>query len=166
MRAASVLLSGQQQEERPMTRFAFAFALMAGVAMAPVPGQAMEPYLPRTPKSFSKVDADQNGKVTPAEIVPLAEKRFARMDGDKNGAVTSAEIDAALKLALERRRDRILAKLDADKDGVITRDELDRSIETMVAAADGDKDGGLSFEEVRKSRVAKLKKPATGESSN
>lgn len=149
-----------------MTRFAFAFALMAGVAIAPAPGHAMEPYLPRTAKSFGKVDADQNGKVTAAEIAPLAEKRFTRLDGDKNGSVSSAEIDRALKLAVERRRDRILARLDADKDGVITRAELDRSVEAMVAAADGDKNGGLSLEEVRNSRVAKLRKPATGERPN
>ncbi len=149
-----------------MTRFALAFALMAGVAMAPAVPHAMEPYLPKTPKAFGKVDADQNGKVTAAEITPLAEKRFIRLDGDKNGSVSSAEIDTALKLALERRRDRILAKLDADKDGVITRTELDRSVEAMVAAADGDRDGGVSLDEARNYRVAKLKKPATGERPN
>jgi len=149
-----------------MTRFALAFALMAGVALAPSAGHAMEPYLPKTPGAFGKADADRNGKVTAEEIAPLAGKRFARLDGDKNGSVSAAEIDAALKLALERRRDRILAKLDADKDGMITRAELDRSIETMVAAADGDRDGGVSLEEARNYRVAKLKKPATGEKTN
>jgi len=149
-----------------MTRFALAFALLAGVALAPVPGHAMEPYLPKTPKAFSKADADQNGKVTAAEIVPLAEKRFMRLDADRNGAVSSAEIDAALTRALERRRDRILAKLDADKDGAITKAELDRAVDGLVAAADGDRDGGITLEEARKPRVAKLKKPVTGEKTN
>jgi hypothetical protein len=149
-----------------MTRFALTLALVAGVAIAPAPGMAMEPYLPRTPKAFGKADADANGKVTAAEITPLAEKRFARLDADSNGAVSSAEIDAALQQALERRRGRILAKLDADKDGVISRAELDRSVEALVAAADGDRDGGVSLEEALNYRVAKLRKPATGETSN
>ena len=149
-----------------MTRFALALALLAGVAFAPASGFAMEPYLPRTAKSFGKVDADANGKVTAAEIAPLAEKRFARLDADRNGAVSAAEIDAALNRALERRRDRILTKLDADGDGVISRAELDRSVEALVAAADGDRDGGVSLEEALNYRVAKLKKPVTGEKSN
>jgi Ca2+-binding EF-hand superfamily protein len=147
-----------------MTRFALALALLAGVAIAPA--MAMEPYLPRTPKAFGKADADANGKVTAAEIAPLAEKRFARLDKDGNGAVTAAEIDEALMRALERRRDRVLAKLDANKDGIISRAELDRSVEALVAAADGDRDGGVSLEEALNYRVAKLKKPATGEKSN
>lgn len=147
-----------------MTRFALALALLAGVAIAPA--MAMEPYLPRTPKAFGKADADANGKVTAAEIAPLAEKRFARLDKDGNGAVTAAEIDEALMRALERRRGRILAKLDADKDGIVSRAELDRFVEAMVASADGDQDGGVSLEEALNSRVAKLKKPATGETSN
>ena len=99
-----------------MIRFTLALALMAGVAIAPAPGMAMEPYLPRNPKTFSKTDADANGKVTAAELRPFAEKRFARLDKDRNGAVSAAEIDEALLRSLERRRGRILAKLDADKD--------------------------------------------------
>jgi Ca2+-binding EF-hand superfamily protein len=147
-----------------MTRFALALALLAGVAIAPA--MAMEPYLPRTAKSFGKADGDANGKVTAAEIAPLAEKRFARLDADRNGAVSAAEIDAALMRALERRRDRVLAKLDADKDGIVSRAELERSVEALVAAADGDGDGGVTLEEALNYRVAKLRKPATGEKSN
>jgi Ca2+-binding EF-hand superfamily protein len=149
-----------------MTRFATAFALLAGVAMAPASGFAMEPYLPKTPKAFNKVDADSDGKVTAAELRPLAERRFARLDTDKNGAVSDAEIDAALQKALDRRRGRILAKLDADKDGTISRAELDRFVDGMVAAADSNGDGGVSLEEALNYRVAKLRKPATGEKSN
>jgi Ca2+-binding EF-hand superfamily protein len=149
-----------------MMRAALAFALLAGVAIAAGPVQAMEPYLPKTAKSFGKADADANGKVTAAEIVPLAEKRFQRIDRDRNGAVTAAEIDEALKRALERRRDRIMARLDADRNGAVSRTELDRYVAGMVAAADGDHDGGVSLEEARNYRVAKLKKPATGDKSN
>ena len=118
-----------------MTRTAFAFALLGSLALLPAAALAMEPYLPRNPKAFTKADADGNGKVTAAEITPLAEKRFTRMDADGNGAVTAAEIDETLRKALERRRNRILAALDADKDGSITKSELDRFVEQMVANA-------------------------------
>lgn len=143
-----------------MTRFAYAFALLAGLAIAPVTSLAMEPYLPKSPKAFSKADADKNGKVTAAELRPLAERRFARLDADKNGTVSDAEIDQALKQALDRRRGRILAKLDADKDGTVSRAELDRFVDTMVAAADGNGDGGVTLEEALNYRVARLKTPA------
>lgn len=149
-----------------MTRFAFAITLLGAMAIVPATALAMEPYLPKNPKAFSKADADSNGKVTAAEIAPLAEKRFARMDADSNGAVSAAEIDASLARALERRRDRILARLDADKDGAISRAELDGFVAKMVEAADGDHDGGVTLQEARNYRVAKSRKPATGEASN
>jgi hypothetical protein len=147
-----------------MKRIAITLALLCGFAA--VPALAMEPYLPKTPKAFGKADNDGNGKVTAAELKPLAEKRFKRLDKDGNGAVTEAEIDAALLKAMENRRGRILAKLDADKNGTITRAELDGFVETIVAAADGDHDGGLTLEEALNYKVAKLRKPATGETSN
>ncbi len=149
-----------------MTRFAFALALLGSMAIVPATALAMEPYLPKNPRAFSKADADSNGKVTAAELAPLAEKRFDRMDTDRNGAVSAAEIDASLTRALQRRRDRMLANLDANKDGAISRAELDGFVTKMVDSADGDHDGGVTLEEARNSRVAKLKKPATGETSN
>ena len=149
-----------------MSKFTFVLALMGGMAAVPAVALAMEPYLPKSPKVFSKLDADSNGRITLAEIQPKAEKRFLRMDGDKNGVVTTAEIDAALNRALELRRKRILAALDKDANGSITKSELDTFVETLLAAADADHDGGVTLEESRNFRVAKAKKPATGESSN
>ena len=149
-----------------MNRFALALALFGNLAFVPVEALAMEPYLPKNPKAFSKADADSNGKVTAAEIAPLAGKRFIRLDADKNGTVSAAEIDTALTRALERRRDRMLANLDANRDGAISRAELDGFVAKMVEAADGDHDGGITLEEARNYRVAKLRKPVTGETSN
>src|SRR3954454_20213530 len=99
-----------------MNRFTLTLALFSSMAIVPATAYAMEPYLPKNPKVFTKADVDSNGKVTSAELTPLAEKRFNRMDADKNGQVSVAEIDAALQKALERRRARILADLDLDKD--------------------------------------------------
>ena len=67
---------------------------------------------------------------------------------------------------IPRRRGRIMAKLDADKNGTISRAELDRAVEEMIAAADADHDGGVTLSEAQNFRLAKIKKPATGEQSN
>jgi Ca2+-binding EF-hand superfamily protein len=144
----------------------FAIALLGSITILPATAMAMEPYLPTSPRAFSKADADANGKVTAAELTPFAERRFARLDSDKNGAVTAAEIDTALSQAVERRRDRILAKLDADKNGAISGDELDRFVDALVASVDSDRDGGVSREELRDYRVAKRKKSGRGERHN
>ncbi len=151
-----------------MNRLTLTLALLGSVALVPATAAAMEPYLPKTQKSFNAVDADKNGKITASEITPKAGKRFDRFDADKNGEVTPAEIEAVLKAALEKQRDRILAALDADKNGTISRTEYDERVDRLVADADADKDGGLSIDEARKYRVAKITKPATatGESSN
>lgn len=149
-----------------MSRLTLALALFGAMAIVPATALAMEPYLPKTPKAFGKLDADANGKVTAAELTPRAEKRFARIDADGNGAVSAAEIDASLQKAMERRRGRILADLDTDKDGTITRAELDASVDRLVAAADADRDGGVTLDEAREYRLAKLRKPATGKDAN
>lgn len=149
-----------------MSRVTLAIAIVSAMAVVPATAFAMQPYLPKNPKSFSKADTDANGKVTAAEITPRAEKRFDRVDADRNGAVSAAELNDALQKALERRRDRILADLDTNKDGAISRAELDASVDRLVAAADADRDGGVTLDEARNYRLAKLRKPATGGSSN
>lgn len=149
-----------------MTRLTLAFALLGSMAIVPATALAMEPYLPRTAKSFTKADADTNGKITSAELTPRVERRFDRLDSDRNGAVTPAEIDQALQKAVERRRERMMSVLDANKDGQVSRAELDSSVDRLIASADLDHDGGVTLEEARKYRLAKVQKPATGETSN
>jgi Ca2+-binding EF-hand superfamily protein len=127
---------------------------------------AMEPSLPRTPKVFAKLDSNADGKITLAEIQSKAEKRFLKLDGDNNGEVTTAEIDAALQKALENRRRLILKRMDADGNGTVSKAELDQFIIKLIETADADSDGGVTRDEARNFRVAKFRKPATGESIN
>ena len=110
---------------------------------------ANEPFLPRTERSFARLDADSDGKVTMNEWKPKAVKRFFRLDDDQNGTVTSAEIDTWLKKGIERRKERMLGRLDANKDGDVTRAEVDAYIDALFNGADGDKDGGLTLAEIR-----------------
>lgn len=151
-----------------MTRLTLAIALLGSMAIVPATALAMEPYLPRTAKSFGKADVDTNGKITSAELAPRASKRFERLDADRSGAVSVAEIDVALQKSLERRKARIMADLDANRDGQVSRAELDAAVDRLITAADLDHDGGVTLEEARNYRVAKLQKPATakGETAN
>lgn len=112
---------------------------------------AQEATLPRTERSFARLDADSDGKVTMNEWKPKAVKRFLRLDDDQNGTVTTAEIDTWLKKGIERRKERMLGRLDLNKDGSVTRDEVDAYIDALFNGADGDKDGGLTLAEVRES---------------
>ncbi|QIG49661.1 hypothetical protein G5V57_19240 [Nordella sp. HKS 07] len=110
---------------------------------------ATEPTLPRSERSFGRLDADSDGKVSVNELKPKAVKRFLRLDDDKNGTVTTAEIDGWLKRGIEKRKDRMLTRLDQNKDGSVTRDEVDAYIDALFNGADGDKDGGLTLAEIR-----------------
>lgn len=133
-----------------------AAGLLAGQALA------IEPSFPRHTKVFEKLDADSDGKITLAELKPKAEKRLLRIDADKNSEISVAEIDAYLQKRLEQRRNRMLDLLDGDKNGVITTGELDKLVDAMFNDADADKDGGVSLEEARNFRMAKMAKPETG----
>ena len=129
-------------------------AYIAGMVAVVVLGasqaaSATEPFLPRTERSFARLDADSDGKMTVNEWKTKAEKRFLRLDDDNNGTVTTAEIDAWLKRGIDRRKERMLTRLDQNKDGSVTRDEVDAYIDALFNGADGDKDGGLTLAEIR-----------------
>ena len=144
----------------------YAVLLITGVAAAGGLAMAAEPYLPKAQKSFDRIDLNKDGKINLAEFTPIAEKRFLGIDVNKDNAVSTAEIDASLQAALERRRNRILANLDSDKNGSISRTELDSYIEAMVAGADTDSDGGVSFSEARIFKIGKWRKALQLTSAN
>lgn len=134
-------------------------------ALAPM-GSAQEPTMPRSQRSFDKLDGDHNGVLTYKELQPKAEQRLMRVDANKDGQVSAAEIDAMLQKAMEKRRDRILKALDADANGMISKEEINRYVEALVKAADTDGNGGVSLDEARKFKLAKLRKLSTGGEGN
>ena len=140
----------------------FAIAMFAAAGLLASEALAIEPSFPRNAKVFGKLDADSDGKIALTEIKPKAEKRLLRLDADKNSEISTAEIDAFLQKRLEQRRNRMLGLLDGDKNGVITVAELDKLVDAMFNDADADRDGGVSLEEARDFRMAKMAKPEAG----
>jgi len=81
---------------------------------------AAEPHLPRVQKGFDRLDTNKDGKISLAEFARLAEKQFLVVDANRDDSVSAAEIDDALTVAMERRRNRILANMDTDKSGNVS----------------------------------------------
>jgi hypothetical protein len=89
--------------------------------------------------------------------LPRSERTFERLDGDKDGRVTRAELEDWLNRLAARRIDRILERMDADKDAAVTTAELHDYIAGLVLAADTDKTGGVTLREAQDYHAAQRK---------
>lgn len=73
---------------------------------------------------FKKLDTDNDGQLTAAEMTKLPEiirqQRFDRMDANHDGKIDKSEFEALAR----QRADRMFDKMDKNSDGVITADEL------------------------------------------
>lgn len=124
---------------------------------------------------YADLDADTDGKVTPAEInarlVKSAEAKvegfrkerdeaFAKLDTNGDGTITRAEFDEKAKLPTIKEPDAkpFLDRFDANKDGTISKDEFRAPTLTNFDRADRNKDGTVTPSE-RAATVAP-KKPA------
>ncbi len=105
---------------------------------------------------FDTVDADKDGKVTPAEVTAARAARFAAADANADGKLDRAELAAqAQKMMAERMAARALDMLDADRDGALSAEEMADGPgmgSRMFTRIDADKDGALTRAEVDAAR--------------
>ncbi|MFN7561081.1 MAG: redoxin domain-containing protein, partial [Prosthecobacter sp.] len=102
--------------------------------------------------AFQKYDADQDGKVTPAELPQ--ESVFKRFDLNSDGSITleetrsvmggTSESTAGMPTDLNQGK-RLWQRLDNNKDGKLTRDEVPQA--TVFARFDLNNDGSITQEE-------------------
>jgi hypothetical protein len=157
-------------------RFTLALTLAAtsAIALAQEPAKSAEDTKPVTrlelnaklDSDYSDLDADKDGKVTPAEInsrlVKSAEAQiekikkerdeaFAKLDSDGNGAISRAEFDARVKLPTAKAPDAqpFMDQFDANKDGAITKDEFRAPTLANFDKLDRNKDGTVSVAEIK-----------------
>lgn len=150
-----------------------ALALAAGAVQAQDAAPAPGPAGPMA--HFSKLDTDNDGKITRAEFDAPRLERIKAMDPDADGVITLEEmkkqaVDAAVKRA-EAMAERKFKALDLDGDGKVS------AAEALVAKPQGrgkgprgdifsmldaDKDGVLTTEELDKAHKAHHPRPPMG----
>src|SRR5882672_1145580 len=112
------------------------------------------------------VDKDGDGTISAAAAESFAAQRFDRLDTDHRGYLTLEAFEAPLRRAIERasearrpllekalpRVEAAFKTLNKAGDGRLTKDELLADSRARFAAADTDKDGKLSLDELRHAR--------------
>ncbi|WP_173119655.1 EF-hand domain-containing protein [Pseudaquabacterium terrae] len=135
------------------------FAVFAGLCATAVAARTA------APAEFAAMDADRDGRLTPAEHAAAAAKMFAAMDANHDQRITAAEMQAATKRLTgraPRAKDLSAAEkikvIDTDGDGVLSAAEHAGGSRSMFVAMDTDKDGYLSRGEFVAGHAQMLKK--------
>jgi hypothetical protein len=108
--------------------------LFAATAFAMAPGEH---------EWLEAFDADRNGLFNPTEIEAAAGRIFARADADGDGRITAQEARALHEGRGPRELDG-----DTDGDGALSLAEFRTDIRRHVQAADANRDGQLSMQEL------------------
>jgi NAD(P)H-dependent flavin oxidoreductase YrpB (nitropropane dioxygenase family) len=99
---------------------------------------------------MEQIDANQDDKLTQAEIDEAIRSRLASADMDGDGKLNLDEFQPIL---IEIMRPKIVDGfqfLDANGDAVITLEEIDRPMSRVVSRLDRNDDGELTSDELRK----------------
>jgi Ca2+-binding EF-hand superfamily protein len=94
---------------------------------------------------LEKLDQNQDGKVTRAEMLSRATERFDKADANKDGKVTPEERQASFQQFAEQR----FVEQDKNKDGALSADELPPHFAKRSEKLDTNKDGKLTRAELK-----------------
>jgi Ca2+-binding EF-hand superfamily protein len=97
---------------------------------------------------FTEMDADKDGKVTPAEMAAHRAARFAAADTNGDGKLSLVEIDAARAEMRQGRIARMIWWHDTDGDGMLNASEVPQRGSGKFMKLDRDGDGAVSQEEL------------------
>lgn len=59
------------------------------------------------PTRFKRMDANQDDKITKAEMISFTEKRFAKLDANSDGTLSMAEIESRKENRAAKREEKI-----------------------------------------------------------
>ena len=100
-----------------------------------------------TMEMFDAVDADDDGRLTQAEIDKARNDRHAAHDADGDGNLTLEEFAGFWHETTRPLTVRAFQMLDTDGDAVVTRAEYDRPLAGIVEQLDRNGDGALSMKD-------------------
>lgn len=118
-----------------------------------------------TDAQFEMMDADKDGRISPAEHQQGARKMFVGMDANKDNNVTSREMDTASPAPDAQTREPALSAaekikvVDTNGDGILSAAEHAAGSVAMFDRMDANKDRLLTREELRAGHASMLKKP-------
>ena len=99
---------------------------------------------------MDRYDANQDGKLTQAEIDETRRNQFARFDADGDGALTLAEYQALWLDAMRERMVRGVQGHDDDGDAKLTPAEFNKRLSRLVERMDRNDDGVLDNNDRRR----------------
>ena len=98
---------------------------------------------------FEAFDANQDGRLTQAEIDQVRQAKLTEFDRDGDGSLTLEEYQA---LWLDAMRERMVDRFqdhDDDGDGMVTAEEFGERYSRIVSRLDDDGDGAVTMDEMR-----------------
>ena len=99
---------------------------------------------------FEQFDANEDGRLTQAEIDQVRQSRLSEFDQNGDGSLSLEEYQALWMDAMrERMVDRFQAH-DDDGDGLVTAEEFGQSFERIIVRFDRDGDGEVTVDEMRR----------------
>jgi Ca2+-binding EF-hand superfamily protein len=146
---------------------ALAAALLIAAALpANAQDRAAEPRQDRLTRLVKLIDKDGDGAISDAEAQAFAASRFDKLDSEHKGYLTLDAFEAPLRRVIDRasearrpqlekalpRAEAAFKAINKAGDGHLTKDEFLADSRARFAAADTDKDGKLSLDELRHAR--------------
>jgi hypothetical protein len=109
-------------------------------------------------ETFDEIDADKDGKLTPAELAAHRAARFAAADANKDGLLNAEELTAfqvaEITKRMADRTARMITWSDANGDGSLSADEMPAGPDPVrLARLDTDGDGAISKAEAAMKRM-------------
>jgi Ca2+-binding EF-hand superfamily protein len=99
---------------------------------------------------FEQFDANQDGRLTQAEIDQVRQSRLGEFDQNRDGSLSLEEYQALWMDAMrESMVDRFQAH-DDDGDGMVTAEEFSEPFDRIVSRLDQNGDGELTADEMRR----------------
>lgn len=105
---------------------------------------------------FERADVDESGDLTFEEFSAAFEERIGGADANGDGTMTVEEIAAEIqKRRAERMARRIIERFDTDGDGQLTTAEVESRQKKLFALLDGNDDGVLEMNEMKRHRMGR-----------